>query len=63
MGRLEGYRNNIGTQGNDDGFLTVRRRHDLPLSHRRTSRPLCTHLVGGAQVDGPDYNRPNGVLI
>ena len=53
---------NIGTHGNDDGFLTIAggliaRYPDGNIT------PFVHGLVGAARVDGPYHKAPNGVRI
>jgi hypothetical protein len=54
-GDSAGYPNNVGTHGNDDGFLTFAGGMILRYPSEEIT-PFVHALVGGAQVQGPDFN-------
>jgi hypothetical protein len=54
-GSGKAYPNNIGTNGNDDGFLTFAGGLIFRYPGENIT-PFAHALVGGAQIQGPDFN-------
>jgi len=49
---------NVGTKGNDDGFVTFAGGAILRLPSSDYVTPFAHGLIGGARVGGPDHNGP-----
>ncbi|MGB7266257.1 MAG: outer membrane beta-barrel protein, partial [Terracidiphilus sp.] len=54
-GDSKGYPNNVGTEGNDDGFLTFAGGMIFRFPSENIT-PFAHALVGAAQVEGPFFN-------